>query len=296
MLRVYQRNGDKSLIHSGLAPLESFHEWYWRERDVTSVGLIGVGSYSGVAQHARYETYDREVDLDDLQLTQHPGRPVGSDNGAWYGDILIPANTAYLLLSELSLIQLAMIVGDTAMVNRRRARYKKGAEAMRVHMWSLRLGCFLAVRRDTLEQISVPTVGGFMPLMARVTTKSQAETMASTLRSHDWSTPLPIPTVTRTNPNFSSSEFWRGDVWPAPNYQISTGLSANNQHAEATYIADLTVDNALKAGISERYDSLTGAPLGVRNLGMSASALTMMLDGLTGRYDLRVGKKSHINP
>ena len=95
MERVYERNRDTELLRAGLPPLEDFHEWYWRERDVTGCGLIGVGSYSGDVQHARYETYDHEVDLDGLQLTPHPGRAVGLQNGAWYGDILIPANTAY---------------------------------------------------------------------------------------------------------------------------------------------------------------------------------------------------------
>jgi hypothetical protein len=48
------------------------------------------------------------------------------------------------------------------------------------------------------------------------------------------------------------------------------------------------VSNALKVGISERYDSNSGAPLGVKGLGMSATIITMMLDGLTSRYDLNV--------
>jgi glycogen debranching enzyme len=288
MERVYLRNGDKELLRAGLAPLESFHDWYWRERDVTGVGLVGVGSYSGDAQHARYETYDREVDLDDLKMTPHPRRPTGPDNGAWYGDILIPANTAYLLLSELSLERMAAIMGDHTMAGRRRARYAKGAEAMRQHMWSQSQGCFLAVHRDTLRQIPTATVGGFMPLMAHVPSIAQAATMAATLAKPAWATPLPIPTVARTSPQFSASEFWRGDVWPAPNYQVATGLAGYGQRAAAARIADLTVANALRNGISERYDSLTGATLGVRGLGMSATALTMLLDGLTSRYTLRV--------
>jgi hypothetical protein len=77
MERVFRRNGDKELLRAGLAPLESFHEWYWRERDITNVGLIGVGAYSGVTQEARYETYDREVDLDGLKMVPHPSRPAG---------------------------------------------------------------------------------------------------------------------------------------------------------------------------------------------------------------------------
>jgi glycogen debranching enzyme len=288
MERVYLRNHDTELLRAGLQPLEDFHEWYWRERDVTGCGLIGVGAYSGDPQHARYETYDHEVDLDDLHLTPHPARTAGPENGAWYGDILIPANTAYLLLSELSLARMAMIIGDRAMARRRRTRYDVGAVAMRGHMWSQPHGCFLSVHRDTLAQIQTPTIGGFMPLMAQVPSASQAAAMAAKLAEPAWATPLPVPTVASTNPSFVSSQFWRGDVWPAPNYQVAKGLASYGHGAQAARIADLTVANALKVGISERYDSRSGAPLGVKGLGMSATIITMMLDKLTSRYEVRV--------
>jgi putative isomerase len=128
-----------------------------------------------------------------------------------------------------------------------------------------------------------------MPLLAGVPTARQAKRMADTLSSPAWSTPLPIPTVSRNDPEFSSNTFWRGDVWPAPDFQIATGLAAYGLHADAERIADALVANALKAGISERYDSLTGAPLGVAGLGMSATSLSMMLDGLTSaKFNLRV--------
>ena len=289
MERVFRRNGDKELLRAGLAPLESFHEWYWRERDITNVGLIGVGAYSGVTQEARYETYDREVDLDGLKMIPHPGRPSGPDNALWYGDIAIPANTAYLLLSELSLMRMATVMGDVAMAARRRARYEKGAAAMRQFMWDETSGCFLAVNVETMATLSAATVGSFMPLLARVPTPIQALRMASALSGPAWATPLPIPTMARDNPQFSSGEFWRGDVWPAPDYQVASGLAAYGHHQAAARITDATVANALKVGISERYDSLSGAPLGVAGLGMSSSMLTMMLDGLTSdKYVLRV--------
>lgn len=293
MERVYRRNGDTQLLRDGVAPLERFHEWYWRERDVTNVGLVGVGAYSGDVQQARYETYDQEVDLDGLKLTPHPGRPAGAENGAWYGDILIPANTSYLLASEQSLARMAGIVGDHAMAARRRERYRRGVTAMRRFMWSERQGCFLAVRRETLERIDTPTVGSFMPAFARVASAEQSARMAQTLATPAWATPLPIPTVARTNSAFVSSEFWRGDVWPAPNYQVASGLAACGQQRAAEDIADCTVANALRVGISERYDSISGEPLGVRGLAMSATVLTMMLDGLTsGRYSLRARAQS----
>ena len=98
----HQRNGDKELLQQCLGRLEKFHEWFWRERDVTNIGLIAVGSYSGIVQHAKWETFDYDCAMDGLKLTPHPTRK-GPNEGAWYGDICMAGNTAYLILGERSL-------------------------------------------------------------------------------------------------------------------------------------------------------------------------------------------------
>lgn len=286
MERVYRRNGDEELLRKGIGPLEQFHDWFWRERDVHGWGLISVGSYSEVPQHARYETYDNEVDLDELVMTVHPTRK-GPNEGKWYGNISIPANTAYLLQSEASLIRMAEICGNRPMAERRKVHLAKGIAAMRKYMWSDLQGCFVAVNRDTLKQSAVATVGGFVPLWAGVPTTKQAAHMGKTLAGQDWATPLPIPTVTRGSKNYVSDGFWRGDVWPAPNYQVASGLSNYGQTSLAAHIADALIDNAIKVGISEHYDSLTGKPLGVSNLGMSDLILTMAVDGMSAKHKIR---------
>jgi hypothetical protein len=101
-----------------------------------------------------------------------------------------------------------------------------------------------------------------------------------------WQTPLPVPTVARTDKRWQSSAFWRGDVWPPTNYQIATGLAAYGHVALAADISDKTIANAIKNGISEHYDSLTGAPLGIRDYCMSCTLVTMMLDGLSQKHRL----------
>jgi glycogen debranching enzyme len=126
--------------------------------------------------------------------------------------------------------------------------------------------------------------------MAGVPSAAEADRMSNALAGPAWATPLPIPTVAQTNPNFSPREFWRGDVWPAPNYQVAKGLAAYGHGAAAARLADRTIANALKVGISERYDSMSGAPLGVQGLGMSATVVTMMLDGLSSRYQINIRK------
>ncbi len=281
--RVYQRNGDKELVRQCIGSLESWHDWYWRERDLHDNGLITVGAYTGILQHARWETFDYECNMDDLNLTMHPTRK-RLEEGYWYGDICVPGNNAYLIMGERSLARLAQLVGDHEMAARRQKRIDKGVEGMRKHLWDEEAGTFLSVQRDTLEKIPVATIGSWIPLTAGVPTRAMAERMAQVLASPNWQTPLPIPTVDRMDPRWQPTAFWRGDVWPSPNYQIASGLAAYGHRELAAKIADKTVANALKHGLSEHYNSMTGEALGVPDYSMAATILTMMLDGLTRQH------------
>ena len=285
--RVYRRNGDKQLLRQCLGRLERFHNWYWRERDVTNIGLVTVGSYSGKLQHARWETFDYECNMDDLKLTAHPTRK-GPNEGAWYGDICVTGNTSYLIMGERSLARLTEIVGDRQMAARRKRRIDKAVKAMRDHMWDEEAGTFLSVKRDTMEKVPVATIGSWIPLTAGVPTKAMARRMAEVLASPAWMTPLPVPTVDRTDKRWKSGAFWRGDVWPPTNYQIAGGLAAYGHRDLAADISDKTIANAIKNGISEHYDSISGRPLGVRDYCMSCTLVTMMLDGLTQKYKVRL--------
>ncbi len=285
--RVYRRNGDRELLKQCLGRLERFHDWYWRERDLHDNGLITLGAYTGKLQHARWETFDYECNMDDMQLTVHPKRK-GPKEGAWYADICVPGNTAYLILAERSLARLAEIAGDRAMATRRKRRMEKGIKGMRDHMWDEGAGTFLSVRRDTLEKIPVATIGSWIPLAAGVPTEAMAKRMAQTLASPAWQTPLPVPTVDRTDKRWKSNAFWRGDVWPPTNYQIAGGLAAYGHKDLAAEIADKTIANAIKNGISEHYDSVSGKALGVPDYCMSSTLVTMMLDGLARKHQLKL--------
>ena len=294
--RVYQRNGDKELLKQCLSRLERFHDWYWRERDLHDNGLITLGAYTGKLQHAKWETFDYECNMDGMTMTVHPTRR-GPSEGPWYADVCVPGNTAYLILGERSLARLAELAGDKDMVARRKRRLDKGVKGMRDHMWDESAGTFLSVKRDTLEKIPVATIGSWIPLTAGVPTPAMAKRMAAVLASPAWQTPLPVPTVDHTDKRWKSSAFWRGDVWPSTNYQIASGLAAYGHKALAADLCDKTIANAIKNGISEHYDSVTGKGLGVPDYCMSCTLVTMMLDGLAQdhrlkrRRDRREGQK-----
>jgi putative isomerase len=285
--RVYKRNGDKELLAQCLGRLERFHDWFWRERDLHDNGLITVGAYTGKLQHAKWETFDYECNMDDMKMTVHPKRK-GPKEGAWYADICVPGNTAYLIMGERSLARLAEISGDREMAARRGKRIEKGVKGMRDHMWDEKAGAFLSVRRDTLEKIPVATIGSWIPLTAGVPTEAMAKRMAEVLASPAWMTPLPVPTVDRTDKRWKSDAFWRGDVWPSTNYQIASGLASYGHKELAADISDKTIANAIKNGISEHYDSVSGKPLGIRDYCMSSTLVTIMLDGLSQKHKLKL--------
>jgi putative isomerase len=288
--RVHRRNGDTALVRQCLPRLERFHEWYWRERDLHDNGLITLGAYTGKLQHAKWETFDYECNMDGMRMTPHPLRK-GKEEGAWYGDICVPGNTAYLILGERCLAALAEVVGDQEMAARRRRRIEKGVEGMRRHMWDEEAGSFRSVNRITLEKIPVTTIGGWIPLAAGVPTAAMAARMAEVLASPNWMTPLPIPTVDRSDKRWQSNAFWRGDVWPPTNYQIASGLAAYGHKELAAKIADKTIANAIKNGISEHYDSISGKALGVPDYCMSSTLVAMMLDGLSRQHTLRLKRQ-----
>jgi len=289
--RVYQRNRDRELLRQSLGRLERFHDWYWRERDLHGNGLITLGAYTGKLQHARWETFDYECNMDDMKMTVHPRRR-GPNEGRWYGDLCVPGNTAYLILAERSLARLAEIAGDKDMAARRMFHVEKGVRGMRTYMWDEQAGTFLTVRRDTLEKIPVATIGSWIALAAGVPTEAMARRMAAVLATPAWQTPLPVPTVDSTDKRWKSNAFWRGDVWPPTNYQIASGLAAYGHKELAADICDKTIANAIKNGISEHYDSVTGKALGVPDYCMSCTLVTMMLDGLTKRHKLKLRGRS----
>jgi glycogen debranching enzyme len=113
--------------------------------------------------------------------------------------------------------------------------------------------------------------------------------MAATLATPEWMTPLPMPTVGRTDPKWEcgtmgflpeppkhidhlgqANNFWRGDVWPPTSYHVAAGLQRYGYHDLAARICDATIMNALRWGdVNERYCCDTGKPLGVPDYGMS---------------------------
>ena len=155
-------------------------------------------------------------------------------------------------------------------------------------MWNEESEIFLAVQRDTLEKIKEPGIGCWMPLQAGIPTKAMAKRMVSVLASKGWQTPFSVPIIPCGNLRYKSDGFWRVDVWPASTYQIVRGLKDYGYDDTAAGISDTLIENVLKNGVHERYDSQTGKGLGVDYLGVSCTLVSVMLEGITKKYKLEI--------
>lgn len=266
------------------------------------IGLISQGAYgTDQVQTMRDESgYDFAPDMDELAYIQHPRFP---ERGHAYGNLYGVTNTAYLIHAERCLKRLAEKLDEKDVATRRERHIKKGVSAARQWMWSEQTGMFHSIRRGG-EKISALTVGSWMMMMAEVPTPEQAQRMLATLRTPQWMTPLPLPSVGRCDPTWQPAtigflpdppkrtdhlgqayNMWRGDVWPPCNYQVAVGAVMYGANDIAARICDATVMNAIQWGdVNERYCCDTGRPLGPSNFGMSASMLSMIYDGLTSKY------------
>jgi len=299
--RCFQHSGDRSLIEEALPCLDAWHDWLWEERSLDGSGLCVLGSYDGTLRSAKDESYDWACDMDDLALIPHPKRPHGPRH---YGNIWNVGFTSYVIRDEEHLAELATIAGDTALAGKWRRRAEQAKASIRERLWHEEKGTFCCRFVDSGEWVDTVYIGSWMALYAGVPTTAQAERMADTLSSPEWMTPLPIPTVGRTDPKWEPGSmghlpdppkhtdslgqaynFWRGDCWPPTSYHVASGLQRYGYHALAARIADATIMNALRWGdINERYDCDTGKPLGVADYGMSACVFAMMADGQAQRF------------
>lgn len=305
VLRCHKHRDNLELVKQALPALDALHEWIWRERSLDGSGLCVLGRYNGDLQSARDETFDVTCDTDEMSLMPHPARP---DGPAHYGDMWVVSFTSYAIHDQKCLVELAELVGETALAAKWQARVEKASIAMRERLWNPAAGTFCNRFVNSGAWAETVSVGGWIALYAGVPTSEQAAQMAVTLATPEWMTPLPIPTVGRTDPKWECGtmgflpdspkhidhlgqayNFWRGDVWPPTSYHVAAGLQRYGFHDLAARICDATIMNALRWGdVNERYDCDTGKPLGVSDYGMSACVFAMMTDGMTRRFGLSV--------
>jgi neutral trehalase len=110
----------------------------------------------------------------------------------------------------------------------------------------------------------------FYPLIAKIPDRTRALLMIKRLLNETefWGEYV-IPTISRDDQAFKDQDYWRGNIWPPPNYLIYQGLKAYGFDAVASEFAKKSADLFLRSWENfqicpENFDARTGEAGGRR--------------------------------
>ncbi len=110
----------------------------------------------------------------------------------------------------------------------------------------------------------------FYPLIAKIPDQDRAQLIKKRLlNEREFWGEYVIPTISRDDPAFKDQDYWRGKVWPQPNYLIYQGLKAYGFDAIASEFANKSADLFLRSWKNfqlcpQNFDSRTGEAGGRR--------------------------------
>jgi glycogen debranching enzyme len=274
VLKCYLRTGDRELLKQALPYLERWSAWWnapkrsGRRRDGNSSGLFEWGCDTDLMidspaswenKASKHQLAAWESGQDDLPLW---------DDAKWVDETetfdveSVDLNSLLALdLECLAHIARELGVGDSAVEHR--AAYRNLVDRINRYLWDDTLGMYVdrswGGRRSRRLAAS-----NFYPLIAGIPSRDRAERMVETLLDDTrfWGRYV-LPTISRDDPAFADQQYWRGTIWPPPNYLVYQGLRRYGFDEVAGELASRSADLFLETWrkyhlCRENYDSRTG--------------------------------------
>lgn len=196
--------------------------------------------------------------------------------------VLDPMTNAILLRSDVSLLELADVLGEKSnlvldKINEWINISKIGLE----QLWSEDHKLYLAKDLYDGSLINIETVSGFIPLFSNAIPASHAAKIAEKLNKLilTGDTKFQIPsTLFKEHKYFDPERYWRGPVWIITNELVAQGLDFYGYKKLSDFIRAnilMLVSNSLndRGGFYEYFNSITGAGLGSARQSWTAAAV-----------------------
>lgn len=151
-------------------------------------------------------------------------------------------------------------------------------EAMRVHLFDEEAGVFYSAYDHDYKPLKVETWAHFAPLFADLYTKEEADRLMERHFNNPetFYSAYGIRTVSRGEPSYRPTGFWRGPIWFAPHWFMYKGLRAYGYKEEAAFLSRASLSLIERSGFREYFDPETGEAHGAHNFTWGTLVLDMM--------------------
>lgn len=258
--KMHERRPDSDFLAEVYPDLVRWSEWWKTARDGNGNGLFEWGDGLGEYALARLETgWDDTPHFDGVDM-------LGTQMTADAVDL-----NALWSLDAMYLARIADALGKPGEAEAHRADHEAMNQRINEHLWNEELGIYCSRNwRDTPEGapsfLTRITPMNFYPLACGAADEARAARVLAWLYNEDkfWGEWM-LPTLPFDDPEWEKQHYWKGHIWPPPNYIVWQGVKQYADPAHQAEFARRSVKLFMKGWdnariCSENYRSDTGAP------------------------------------
>ena len=262
---LYQKFGDRWFLEDTFPALLRWNQWWAEHRDLD--GYLVWGS----------DGENLPANLDDTSRGTNRGAILesGLDNSPMYDDTTYDPKTHQLEFADVGLMSMYIAdcdalanmadvlhrTEDAKVLRSRSSRYALKLQSL----WSPEVGIFLNKDLHTGQFSRRLSPTNFYPLLARVASQAQADTMIKRhlLNPREFWGDWVVPSIARDDPAFRDQNYWRGRIWGPMNYLLYLGLGNYEETQVRGELAQKSYDLFSKewreeGHVHENYNAILG--------------------------------------
>jgi glycogen debranching enzyme len=296
--RIYSATKDRAFVHEVLPALVEAFDWLGAQRDPDGDGLLSIiqPDESGLDASPKFDLplgMSGRASLITPELREAMQRLFDG----YQADRADQSAMLELDLFHVEEVMFNAIYGDGLRCLARLARdvqhepelaaeldrrAVKVTTALMLKCWDQENGLFWDLWTREEKRVRVLTVASIFPLILEDLDPSIVRRLLKEhlLEPAEFWTRYPVPSVSVDEPSFDPSfrgqALWRGPTWLNVNWYLYWGLVQHGYRDIATELANRTFDLALRAGLREFYNPLTGEGLGAQDFSWSALVLDLL--------------------
>jgi glycogen debranching enzyme len=289
---IHRRAPDGAFLEKIYPQLLAYYKFLIEKRDPRDHHLIGIVNpdESGEDNSPRFDDalgVKSDISFVDHYLRRHKlvnqNRKCNFDaelcmsQTFWVKDV--PFNA--ILIHNLQILShIASFLGHKAGEHFAEQNHQLIKTAMREYLF--RDGVYWSSYDYDYKPLKVATWAHFAPLFADLYTQEEAQKVVDMHFKNEetFHAPYGIRTVSKQEPSYRATQFWRGPVWFAPHWFMYKGLRAYGFKEEARFLRNANLTLLKQNGFREYFNPETGKGLGAKDFTWGTLTLDMLDDDI----------------